>query len=385
MALRGREAALAGLREKQQAAAGGAGVLSPPYGGAPAFGAASSSSTAPGAGDAFSMPARAGAGIERSTFAERVGDVKDGVDKAREKWEKHRDGALGAGGTAAGAGGLHQKFAHLQAQWGGVMDMTGIDAFSGGPRNVNAASASLSRNKRDLDQQADLIIADLWDGVTSGQNRSMTDERKDAMMQQILQAPGGMPLSPTKRQEPGGYAPHGGGGRDDFALAVQVPYPEAGQMEMYAAPPAGAQDFETRRQLEILRGEMLRLEEQVLQAVEAEEQELPPPPPLVEKHRAGLRSLNRAAEYEDIYRRIKSSVVGCEADSGGTPCNSVDDPSVPLMMPPRGGMKIRQQIEALQKETQELKEAAVQEIGGEAAARRMREMQSTVDNNRRRF
>ena len=38
-------------------------------------------------------------------------------------------------------------------------------------------------------------------------------------------------------------------------------------------------------------------------------------------------------------------------------------------------MKIRQQIEALQKETQMLKEATVIEMGGEVAARRMKEMQ----------
>merc|ERR1719305_2132079 len=110
------------------------------------------------------------------------------MGEARRKWDMQKEDGLGSSSAAAEAGALHQKFANLQAQWGTVMDMTGIDSFSGGPRNVNAASASLSRNRRDLEHHADLIIADLWDGVTSGQNRSMTDDRKDAMMQQILQA-----------------------------------------------------------------------------------------------------------------------------------------------------------------------------------------------------
>jgi len=126
----------------------------------------------------------------------------------------------------------------------------------------------------------------------------------------------------------------------------------------------------------------LRLEEAVLQAVEAEEAELPPPPPLIQKHPAGIASLNKAAAYEDMVYRIKSSVVGAEPDSGGTPCNSVDDPNIPLIMPPRGGMNVRKQLEALMKETQELKEATVQEVGGEAAARRMQQMQASVKNSR---
>jgi hypothetical protein len=156
------------------------------------------------------------------------------------------------------------------------------------------------------------------------------------------------------------------------------------QLDGYAPPPAGAQDYETRRQLEILRNEIARLEDQVMQAVEAEEEELPPPPPLVQKNPAGLSSFNRAAAYADIVNRIKISDVGFEPDSGGTPCNSVDDPHIPLIMPPKGGLRIRQQIEHLQKEFQELKEATVEEIGGEAAARRMREVQDSVKKARAR-
>jgi len=133
-----------------------------------------------------------------------------------------------------------------------------------------------------------------------------------------------------------------------------------------------------------LRNEIARLEEQVMQAVEAEEDELPPPPPLIQKNPAGLSSYNRAMAYDDIVTRIKISDVGFEPDSGGTPCNSVDDPHIPLMMPPKGGLRIRHQIEHLQKEYQELKEGVIEEIGGEAAARRMREVQDSVKKSRAR-
>merc|ERR1719316_765329 len=118
------------------------------------------------------------------------------------------------------------------------------------------------------------------------------------------------------------------------------------QAVSFQPPPAGAQDFETRRQLEIMRQDIMRLEGQVLAAVEAEENELPPPPPLMEKHPAGLKALQQAADYDDMVYRIKTREVGAEGDSGGTLCNSVHDPNMKLIMPPKGGMNVRQQIEA---------------------------------------
>jgi len=238
----------------------------------------------------------------------------------------------------------------------------------------------------------------------------MTDAKKDNMMQKILSAPGvpgPMQLSPKShgRQHGGGYDQHGvpsGGGYDHWPqpgppdvargynqMAIQLPSPDrrqeyAGpdQMAMYAPPPAGAQDYETRRQLEMMREDILALEEQVLQAVEAEEAELPPPPPLIQKGHSGLKALNQAAHFDEIVQRIKGSAVGAEPDSGGTPCNSVDDPSVPFIMPSRNSMKIRQQLELLQKETQELKEAAVVEVGGQSAGRRHAEMKTNIKKSR---
>lgn len=366
-------------------------MLSPPAGGdaaAPTFG------RPPPTGSGGDRAA-GGAGAERVTFAERVGDVKHNVERARAEYRSRAAGALGAppsSGPSVILASSHQRFSDLEAAWGEVMDYTKIDPFSTATPGVNAASAALSRNRRGLDEQVDNIIADLWDGVSSGQARTMTDSRKDDMMQEILRVPGGMQLSPKRGgfDQRQGYAPGMGGDPYSAAglgLALQLPSPgrpepqawpqDRQQLEAYP-PPAGAQDFETRRQLEILRGDIMRLEEQVMVAVEAEESELPPPPPLVQKHAGGLACMNRASAYEDIVRRIKISEVGCEGDSGGTSCNSIDDPSVPLMMPPKGGMKIRQQLEALQRECQELKETAVQEVGGESAARRMREMQESV-------
>jgi len=143
-------------------------------------------------------------------------------------------------------------------------------------------------------------------------------------------------------------------------------------------PPEGAQDFETRRQLEIMRQDILRLEEQVLLAVEAEEAELPPPPPLMHMQPAGITAMTKAAYYEDVVQQIKEAHIGAEGDSGGTMCGSVDDPSIPLIMPPRGGMKVRAQIEALQRDAEQLKEITVHEFGGPAARQRMADMQKEM-------
>jgi hypothetical protein len=268
-----------------------------------------------------------------------------------------------------------------------------MDPFTTEPQRVKATSAALARNHRGLDNEVDAIIADLWDGVSSGQARSMNDHRKDALMEDILSRPGFGPLSPQRQQFASQGPPSGamamlGPPSPGPGLAMHMPsqqppqaIPQQQQLEVYP-PPAGAQDYETRRQLEMMRADILRLEEQVLQAVEAEEGDLPPPPPLIQKNPSGIQAFNKAVAYEEIVDRIQRSVVGAEPDVGGTPCNSVDDPNVPMMMPPKGGMKIRQQIEALQKECQELREATVQEVGGEAAARRMREMQQSVKATR---
>jgi len=395
--LRGRQAALEQLAEKQLAAGvgGGGGFLSPPGpaggggGFSGSFGAAASSAS-PGPGGGI-----IGLALERSTFAERVADVKDNVERARQDYRNKTTQALGSRpteGKSAVTAAMHSKFADLEAMWGEVMDYTKIDPWSSATPGVKAAASGLARNKVKLDKEVDDIIDDLWDGVSSGKARQMTGAMRDNAMRDALEARGfaGQPLSPS-RQAAGGYdsyAPPGAGGFDSsgMGLALQMPTQmsqqqmapqQMGQQQIvdFAPPPAGAQDFETRRQLEIMRQDILRLEEQVLLAVEAEEAELPPPPPLVQKHPSGMKSLQAACDYEDMVYRIQTSACGSEGDCGGTLCNSIDDPNMPLIMPPKGGMNVRKQIEALQKEAQELKEATVHEFGGPAARARMADMQ----------
>jgi len=306
---------------------------------------------------------------------------------------------------------MHSKFADLEAMWGEVMDYTKIDPFSTATPGVKAAASGLARNRSKLDKEVDTILDDLWDGVSSGQARQMTVARKDEVLRKVLVARGtnGMPLSPTRRGD-GGYDAYGQPGaqqdpqspgmggalvlpttrdRREQQMDQQIQQQMADFGGVLAPPPAGSQDFETRRQLEIMRQDIMRLEGQVLLAVEAEEAELPPPPPLMKKPPAMFKAMQKAADFEEIAYRIQTSVVGQEPDSGGTPCNSVDDPSIPLIMPtrgglkianqlPAGGLKIANQLVALQKETNELKEAAVYEFGGPAARARMEEIQKEM-------
>jgi hypothetical protein len=396
---RGRQAALEQLSEKQATfgtGLGGAGLLSPqPGGGSPfpaAFGA-----TAPSGGISTSNAGR-DLQQERMTFAERVGDVKQGVERARAEYRSKVAGALGAqpsAGPSPAINAMHSRFSDLEAAWGEVMDYANIDPFSTSTPGVNAASLALSRNRGGLENQLNAVIADLWDGVSAGQHRSMTDFRKDNMMQQILSAPGnqGRPLSPNRhpqlmfpQQANSSMAPGAEPLSPGLGLSLQLPDPHRNAppaepwQDEYAKdsvypPPVGAQDFETRRQLEIMRQDILRLEDAVLQAVEAEEANLPPPPPLIQK--GGLiahknNSMKKADAYEEIFQRISHSVVGAEPDIGGTPCNSVDNPNIAVMMPPRGGINIRKQIEALTKEANQLQEDTIREFGGEGMARRMR-------------
>lgn len=401
---RGRQAAMEQLAEKQMASAGAASPGGPPVASfAVGGGMASSAAAAKAAPGAKGAGAAAPGALARTTFAERVADVKDNVERARAEYRSKAVSALGStpgAGKSAVTAGIHNKFSELEAKWGEVMDYTKIDPWSTATPGVNAAALNLARNPYKLDQELSAVVEDLWDGVSAGAHKSSTEEQKDRIMRSTMAAQGTMGgrLSPGA---PGGYG--GGPGQVSFGgtdyldaqlrtpgggmgLAIQMPAHAAEKMaqqqmmaqppqQAYSQPPAGAQDFETRRQLEIMRNEILRLEDQVLAAVEQEEADLPPPPPLVAKNPAGLAALTKAWEYDDMVDRIKVSVYGAEPSTGETACNSVDNPSVPLIKPPVGGMGIRKCVSKLEQETKELREMTIHEFGGEAARTRMKDMQ----------